>query len=165
MPVLDVLRKDDGHVAVAHENLVIVVWKSAPDAATCHALYDLGVSVARNHRTGKISVLSVLQPVGSAPSASAREAIGDLHEDPERVVHRTAVVLPQAGFIAAAIRSIILTATQRSDRRRGHGVFSTIDEALTWVVEDLPTAPGHGISVPALLDALGGSGYLGTRRT
>ena len=87
-------------------------------------------------------------------SREAREALARLHRDPEGVVHRTAVVLPEIGFLAASIRSIILAATQKAARRAGHHVFQRIDKALTWVTDGLPAAPGRKVVVSDLIPAL-----------
>jgi len=70
LPVLEVLERDQEHVELAHENLVIVFWRSAPLAATYHSLYDHAVARARSHPAGRISVVSVLQPGVPRPSAT-----------------------------------------------------------------------------------------------
>ena len=153
-PDLRVLQEDENYRVVAHENILIILWRRTPEAEACHAVYDLGVSLAQSLGTEKISVTSVLPPRVPAPSAPARSALADLHEDSHAVVHRTAVVLADTGFVAAAVRSIILSATQRSARRKGHGVFSSLGSAMTWATEGLATASGRSVSIPALLSAL-----------
>jgi hypothetical protein len=151
----EILQQDKQHLALACENVLIVLWRSAPDAATCRAIYDLGAQLATTHPTGKISVVSILRAASEAPPASVRRALEDLHEDPSGIVHRVAVVLPDTGFIAAAIRSIVLAATQRAVRRQGHGVFPALAQAVSWALEDLPTASGSRLSEAALLEAVG----------
>ena len=139
---------------LACENLLIVLWKQTPDAATCRVVYELGERTAKGHPTGKVSVVSLLRGKFSAPPTSARQALEDLYEDPGRIVHRVAIILPHTGFVAATVRSIVLSATQRSARRQGHGVFSILAKGVSWALEGLPTAPGSPLSVPELVGAL-----------
>ena len=153
-PDLRVLQEDECYGIVAHENILAILWRCTPTAEALNAVRDVVVNHARSLRTGKVAVASVLPKGKSAPSPSARNALAQLHEESPAVVHRAAVVLPDTGFVAAAIRSIVLSATQRSSRRDGHGVFSSLASALTWATEGLETPSGERVFIPALVDAL-----------
>ena len=153
-PDLRTIQENDSCRVLAHENILIILWRRAPTADVWHAVREVGVTHADSLKAEKISVTSILPPGVRAPSASARSALAQIHEESQGVVHRTAVVLPDTGFIAAAVRSIVLSATQGSTRRNGHGVFSSVASALTWATEGLNTASGRRVSVSALVHAL-----------
>jgi hypothetical protein len=152
-PDLRAIQEDDCYRVVAHENILIILWRRTPTAEAWHAVREVALNHAEALKAD-ISVTSVLPPGMPAPSASARSALAQIHAKSQAVVHRTAVVLPDTGFIAAAARSIVLTATQRSTRRNGHGVFSSLASALTWATEGLGTASGRRVSIAALVGAV-----------
>jgi hypothetical protein len=133
---------------------MFMLWRGAHTPATCATAYDLAVTLAGQCGAGKVSVLSIVQAGSTAPSPAAREALARLHDDPEGVIHRSALVFPNDGFLAAIIRSIALSVRQRASRRQGHELFQRLDRALAWATEGLPTVGNLPIPVASLVLAL-----------
>jgi hypothetical protein len=151
---IEIARQDDNHLLLTHANLMFLLWRGIQVPATCGTIYDMGVALAQKCGTGKVSVLSIVQAGATPPSHAAREALAALHDDPQRVIHRSALVFPNDGFVGAIIRSIALNVRQRARRRQGHEVFHKVEKALSWVTENLPTARNRPIPVSALAQAL-----------
>lgn len=150
---LATIRQDENHTVLSYGNLLIVLWRGNPEPSACRGLYQTAVAVAKSREPSMVSAVSVLAP-DSAPSKEAREALERLHHDPYGVVYRTAIVLRRAGFVAAAVRSVVLAFTNGSGRRNNHAVFQDLGEALRWAIDGLPTAGGSPVSVPSLLRQL-----------
>jgi len=134
---LDVVRRDDSHVLLAYTNLLIVIWCGHQHPDVCRSIYDSAISVANQTGLGKVAAVSIVQPGIKPPSTKAREALGRLIEDEVRVIHRSALVYLEDGFIASIVRSIALNLMQRSARKT-HRVFQELDKALEWVTDGLP---------------------------
>jgi hypothetical protein len=134
---------------------MVVLWYGSQDPAVCRRLYETASSAAKTSGAGKVAAVSIVKnrTVG-APSPAARDALARLHEDPERVIHRSALVFARTGFVASIVRSIVLSLRQRASRRDGHDIFSTPEAALAWVTQDLPVARGTSVSTSALLSAI-----------
>lgn len=151
---VEIARQDDNHLLLTHANLMFLLWRGIQLPATCATVYDVGVDLAQKCGTGKISVLSIVQAGATAPSHAAREALAGLHDDPQKVIHRSGLVFPNDGFVGAIIRSIALNVRQRARQRQGHEVFQSVEKALSWVTEALPTAGNRPIPVSELAQAL-----------
>jgi hypothetical protein len=149
-----IARQDENHVVLTCGNVIVLVWLGSCVPAACATLYDFGVKLAKQCGAGKVSVVSIVQPGAIAPSPEARAALARLHEDPEQVVHRSALVLQSDGFLGAIMRSIALNVRQLASRRQGHEAFSRVDKALTWVTQDLPTRGVGPIPIAALVQAV-----------
>jgi hypothetical protein len=155
-PSLTVLDRDSDHVLLTYANVIVVLWSGRQVPQVCASLYDTAISLASQTATGKLAVLSVIQPTATAPSPAAREALGRLVQDPNGIVHRSALVYSDDGFLASIVRSVALTLMQRAARRRGHQVFQKVDKALEWITDGLPTATGHPLQLPSLVRQLEG---------
>jgi serine/threonine protein kinase len=153
-PQLTVIRQDAGHVVLCYANLFLLIWRGTQQPEICATAYDLAVNLAVRTGVGKVGVVSMVAGGARAPSPAARAALARLHDDPERVVHRSALVVPSTGFIAAIIRSVTLSFTQRASRRGVHKIFRQVEEALAWVTEGLPTPTGVRIPVQSVLLSL-----------
>jgi hypothetical protein len=151
---LNEVQRDDNHLVLSYSNVLLVLWHGRQDPRVCDGLYDLVGDLARKSGTGKAAAVSVIQAGASAPSPAAREALMRLHEDRDQVIHRTALVFPSDGFIAAIVRSIALSLRSRASRSRVHEVFQRVDKALTWATTGLPTKNQLPIPVAALVLAL-----------
>jgi hypothetical protein len=137
--LLEISRQDDDHVVLTHANLLFIIWRGAQSQTACTSLYDLASNLARRCGTGKVSALSIVQSSSRPPSPEARRALARLHDDPRGVIHRSALVFPNDGFVGAIIRSIALSIRQATQLRQKHEVFQRIDRALAWVTEGLHT--------------------------
>ena len=153
-PVVTTIESDANHVVLAQANVLVAIWFGPQEPEACFHLYDLAVNVAKKTGARKVSALSVAKPGSARPTPAAREALGRLHEDPEHVIHRAALVFGRGGFVASIVRSIVLGLTQRSSRRGSHRVFDQTDEALQWVLQGLPIARGQTISMESLLSEI-----------
>lgn len=154
MPSLSVINRDSDHVLLSFSNVMIVLWHGSQAPEVCKNLYESGIALANQAGTGKVAVVSVIQYRATPPSPESREALGRLIEDPNHIVHRSALVYPHDGFLASIVRSIVLTLIQRSSHRRSHQVFQRVDKALEWVTDGLPTATGQPIVATTLLRQL-----------
>ena len=153
-PGLRVLRENANCCVAAYDNLLIILWRRAPDAEAWYEAHDLGAQLARTLGAKKISVMSVLPPRMLGVSASARSGLVDLHRRSQTAVHRAAVVLPDTGLIAAVARSILHTATQRSARRNAHAMFHSLGAAMAWATDGLETTSGRPVPVADLVGDL-----------
>ena len=151
---LEVLEQDEAHVLLQYGNVLLVLWSGTQQPEVCRALYDTVLRVARRSGVGKVAAASVIQTGTTAPSAKVREALARLIDDSAGVIHRSALIYPNDGFLASIVRSIALSLTQGASRRHGHQVFHRIDDALKWMTEGLPTASGQPISVSTLRQML-----------
>jgi hypothetical protein len=156
IPSLAVLDRDSDHVLLTYANVLIVLWIGRQVPQVCASLYNAAIALASQTATGKLAVLSVIQHTATAPSPAAREALGRLVQDPSGIVHRSALVYSDDGFLASIVRSVALRLMQRATRRHGHQVFQRIDKALEWVTDGLPTATGHPLQLPSLMRQLEG---------
>lgn len=138
---------------LTYANVMLLFWRDAYKPQSCAKIYDLAVALSRKH-TGKVCVVSVLSQATAAPSTAAREALGRMRSDPQHVVHRSAVVFPDDGFVGAIIRSVVLSLRPPSQRRHQHETFQSLEKALSWATEGLPTRPDVTIPVRALATAL-----------
>jgi hypothetical protein len=154
VPGLNEIQRDSNHVVLSYSNVLLVLWQGRQDPLVCDRLYDLAVDLANKTGTGKVAAISIIQANTSAPSPAARTALMRLHEDREQVIHRSALVFPSDGFLAAIVRSIVLSLRQRASRSKGHEVFQRIDKAIHWATADLPTRNHLPIPVAALMLAL-----------
>lgn len=148
---LALIESDANHRLFSQSNVLVTIWHGVQEPDACRHLYEASLEVARRTRTGKIAALSVIMKSTGAPSTAAREALARLHEDPEGVIHRSALVFTKSGFVASIVRSVVLGVRQRSSRRDGHGVFSNPAEALDWITEGLPVPSGQPLNVHAIL--------------
>jgi hypothetical protein len=105
----------------------------------------------------------VVAPGSAAPSAEAREALSELHDDPKQVVHRSAMVFMSDSFISGAMRRFAMGIMQRGNRRVKHDVFPDMNRALAWVTEGLVSSNAPPIPIPELVTAL--EEFLSTRVT
>ncbi len=160
MPSLNLISRDSNHVLLSFSNVMIVLWNGSQAPEVCRNLYESGIALANQIGTGKVAVVSVIQYRATPPSQESREALGRLIEDPNQIVHRSALVYPHDGFLASIVRSIVLTLIQRSSHRRCHQVFQRVDKALEWVTDGLPTTTGHPVVVTTLLRQLENYGTL-----
>jgi hypothetical protein len=151
---IELVREDENHVVLTHANVMFVIWLGEQQPEACAAAYDLSVKLARKCGTNRVSVVSIVHEGMTRPSSAAREALARLHEDPESVTHRTAVVIFGGGFIGAIVRSIVLSVRQHASRRQRHEVFGSLDQALSWVTEGLPTPCNRPIPISQLVAAL-----------
>lgn len=137
---------------------MFLFWRDAYKPQSCARIYDLAVALSRKH-TGKVCVVSVLSQTTAAPSPAARQALGRMRSDPQHVVHRSAVVFPDDGFLGAIIRSVVLSLRPPSQRPHQHETFQSLESALSWATEGLPTRPDVTIPVRALAMALRTFGF------
>jgi hypothetical protein len=151
---LNEVQRGSNHLVLSYSNLLLVLWQGRQDPLVCDGLYDIAVDLARKSGTGKVATVSVIQGSASAPSPAVREALMRLHEDRELVIHRSALVFQSDGFIAATIRSILLSLRSRASRNKTHEVFQRIDKAITWATAGLPTKNHLAIPVAALKAAI-----------
>lgn len=155
IPSLEIARQDEDHIALTHANVMFLLWRGTYSPAACTAAYDLAIDLAQASGTGKVSALSIVQRTTTTPSPAARKALARLHEDQMGVIHRSALVFPNDGFVGAIIRSIALSIRQIAARRQGHDIFQSVDRALSWVTDGLPTLQDRPIPVTSLVRALG----------
>ena len=148
------IEHDKNHVLLRHENVILLVWYGEQDPEVCARVYELAVSIAQSSGVGKVAAVAIVTPSASRPSAEARAAFARLHDDPQQVIHRVASVVADEGFIAATIRSIVLSIRQHAVRNHEHAVFHYVERALEWVTDGLPTVTGLPIAVQAILYAL-----------
>jgi hypothetical protein len=151
---LNVIRSDPNSSVLVHRNVLCVGFVGAQEPAVYRSLYGLALRLASESGTGKVGVVSIVVPGASPPSVESREAIANLHNDPEGIVHRSALVLTSDGFIGAAIRSIAVSILQMATRRPGHDIFQRLDRAVTWVTEGLPTDDAEPIAAIPLTYAI-----------
>jgi hypothetical protein len=149
-----VIESDSNHVIFACANILVSVWHGSQEPDVCHRLYSVARDLAKRSRAGKVAALSVIMQSTSAPSPATREALARLHQDPDHVIHRSALVLAKSGFVASIVRSVVLGLRQRASRLGSHEVFSSAAEALEWITQDLPTAGGAPIETGAILAEL-----------
>jgi serine/threonine protein kinase len=154
-PQLTVIRQDASHVALCYANLFLLIWSGPQEPETCATVYDLAVNLAVRTGVRKVGVVSIVGAMARAPLPAARHALSRLHDDPERIVHRFALVVRSTGFIASIIRSVTLGFTQGAARRGIHKTFRRPEDALQWVTEGLPTPTGVRLPIPSILVALG----------
>lgn len=153
-PSLVVLDRDDDHVFLAYANVLIAIWHGHQHPHVCHRMYDAAIATANQTGAGKVAALSIIQSGIKPPSAKSREALGRLIEDEVRVVHRSALVYPEDGFLASIIRSIALGLMQRVAKKSNHQVFQQLDKALEWVTMGLPTSNDRPMATDPLLRQL-----------
>jgi hypothetical protein len=149
-----VVGESTNHVAVVCGSVVMVLWRGPQEPAVCASLYELAVRAARAQGVTRVAVVSVVGEGSRPPNKEARDALARLYEDPEGVIHRVAVVIPGAGFVAAGIRSIVIGLRQMVTHKGNQEVFQSIDKALPWVTEGLVTARETPVAVSALLARL-----------
>lgn len=152
--LLEVSRQVDDHWALTHANLLFIIWRGAQSEAACAGVYDLAVQLARRCGTEKVSALSIVQSSSRPPSPEARQALVRLHDDPQGIIHRSALVFPNDGFIGAIIRSVALSIRQATQLRQRHEVFQRVDKALAWVTEGLPTPNHVALPISALVSEI-----------
>lgn len=153
---LAVASQGEDHVVLTYANLVLLFWRDAYTPASCARIYDLAVALSSKHG-GKVSVISILRHATAAPSPEARQALGRMRSDPQNVVHRSAVVFPDDGFVGAIIRSVVLSLRPPSQRRQQHETFQNLEKALWWATDGLSSRTT--IPVRALALALRDFGF------
>jgi hypothetical protein len=150
---LAVASQGEDHVALTYGNVLLLFWRDAYMPESCARIYDLAVALSRKH-TGRVCVVSIIRQATAAPSPAARRALGRIRCDPQGVVHRSAVVFPDDGFVGAIIRSVVTSLRPHSQRRHQHEMFQSLEKALSWATEGLLTRPDVTIPVQALAMAL-----------
>jgi len=149
-----VVQRNDNHVLLLHQNVLVSIWHGEQDPAVCRHLYHVARDAAKRSGRGKTATLSIIGNGTPPPSAEAREALTRLHEDPEQIIYRSALVFARAGFVASIVRSVILGLRQRASRRGNHAVFSNVREALGWVTEGVASEDAARIDVDALFASI-----------
>ncbi len=139
---------------LSYSNVLIVIWSGRQDPDVCKGLYDAAIAVANQTGVGKVAAVSIIQPGITPPTPKAREALARLINDEVRVVHRSALVYPNDGFLASIVRSIALGLMQRSSRRQSHQVFQRLDKAFDWITDGLPTINDRPIPTDVVLRML-----------
>jgi len=135
---LRVMEADDVHAALSYLNVVVVLWYQSPRAEMLYQLYNHAQRLTAELRVPKVSVVTVLlRKLGEAPSPEARAALGMLHKDPREILHRSALVFVNEGFIVASIRSILLGVRNRLTGNSSNEVFKEFEAATHWATNGL----------------------------
>jgi hypothetical protein len=151
---LNVAHQATDFVALSHKNLLLLSWRGPEDPAVCRSLYATAVRVAAEVKASKLAIVSIVNPGCKRPSKEASDAMSQLHDDPQGIIHRSALVFRSDGIFGVAMHSIAMSIMQRGKRRLKHDIFLHLDRALTWVTEGLPTPDSQLISVSDVVFAL-----------
>ena len=135
---LRVTDADEFHSTLTYSNLIVVVWYRPPRADLLHQLYGLGQRLTVELGVSKVSVVSIVQrKFREAPTPAARAALEMLHRDPKHILHRSALVFKNEGFVVASVRSLILGVRAKLAGASNNEVFQTFDLAASWATEGL----------------------------
>ncbi len=149
---LRVIESDEGHVTLSYKNVIIVLWYCSPRAETLHQLYRLAQQLTAEFNVPKVSVISVIRrKVHGAPSPAARAALAMLYSDPNNVLYRSALVFVNEGFVAASIRSLLLSVRNKLAGSPSNDIFRHLDEAIRWATEGLLSIDKQAVPVGSLL--------------
>ena len=132
----EILDDQPDYCLGAFGEVFVVIWRTdttLPAVASMTQAFDR-FAAKIGHPVGLLTVVEEAAPL---PSTAAREAIATFLRNNGARVRASAVVFEGSGFRAAAVRSVVVGLTMLANQPFPHRVFSTIDKAREWFVENL----------------------------
>ncbi len=143
-----IVFRDDRLCAATWGAVFFEIWSAAATPAHFKLLCDHQVSYARAQPGQRIALFTIVQ-MASIPALD-RATRREVDERSRRMApHGLAavVVLPNKGFGAAIVRSVLAASALLRRPDYPSKVCPTVDEGCSWVVQHLPPMDGRPVAV------------------
>jgi hypothetical protein len=117
---------------MVEENTLVAYWVGEPTAERLEAMVEQLRGVWRKHQTG-VYLLNVITENTGIPDSATRRAIAGQFESMRNRLRASAIVLEKDGIDGTMSRAILSTLVTISRRPFDMKVFSTRDEAASWL--------------------------------
>lgn len=126
----------EGDLVTSIDQCVVVLLERS---FTAHAASAIGTEMSRIvERHGKVHYLSVISSVKLREQHGARAAMANVVRRYTKSITGAAIVCEGAGFRPTVVRSVITAIHMASLASHPLRVFSTLDPALGWLLEQQP---------------------------